>query len=197
MPTSNGAITAERSEDQVEDVSHDPYKREGLEYQKPSKLPFSKRGIMDYAEKVAQHLDFQPGGAMKELIESFGGKIHYVDFSEWKKSADGSVIVHGKHDFDILVSDFTGPARDRFTLAHEFGHYVLHSREGEKPIIAPRFGSNRTEWEANWFAAAFLMPQQEFTSMVKNGAKDFDLSSHFLVSELAISVRKKDLGLET
>jgi hypothetical protein len=55
-------------------------------------------------------------------------------------------------DSPALVGFFPGarPDRDRFTLAHELGHLVLHSRRD----------SAAAEWEANRFASAILMPAQ-------------------------------------
>lgn len=55
--------------------------------------------------------------------------------------------------------------RRRFTLAHEFGHFVLHSNSGKREFIDLTSAMYRTEVssiyeiEANHFAACILMPK--------------------------------------
>ncbi|WP_374046050.1 ImmA/IrrE family metallo-endopeptidase [Massilia sp. R2A-15] len=94
--------------------------------------------------------------------------------------------------------------RDRFTIAHEFGHFVLHylyrKQVLQEPIgelVAQRYGTNQAEKEANWFAAAFLMPEAEFRFEHQKCAGDHsELSRIFLVSTAASRVRAQSLGLE-
>jgi Zn-dependent peptidase ImmA (M78 family) len=104
--------------------------------------------------------------------------------------------VDGPDNFRILVSAFTGPERDRFTIAHELGHYVLHSDFGRKRIRAARFGSDRVEWEANWFAAAFLMPETDFRDTCRRvGTNSTLVAARYLVSAKAAEVRMKALNI--
>lgn len=53
-----------------------------------------------------------------------------------------------------------GNGRDRFTLAHEIGHYFMHNNimlsRVESGIRIPAYRD--PEWQANTFAAALLMP---------------------------------------
>ena len=86
------------------------------------------------------------------------GSVHCFNLSDYL-NINGSIFVHQKNSFDIVLPIFTSPIRDRFTIAHEIGHYFLHSLAGEHKICANREGSNLVEWEANWFAASFLMPK--------------------------------------
>lgn len=62
----------------------------------------------------------------------------------------------------IVVSDrLTHEGRFRFTCAHELGHQVLHRRRAVafKDASVMRSGQIKTiEWQADRFAAAFLMP---------------------------------------
>ena len=85
-----------------------------------------------------------------DLIKEFGGKIHTLSFRYWG-DLSGSVLIHGEKDFDIILPEHTSPIRDKFTLAHELGHYLLHSDGWKKKLWAARQDSNRLEWEANWF----------------------------------------------
>lgn len=72
-------------------------------------------------------------------------------------------------------------ARERWRLAHEIGHHVLH---GGEPI--PRqvqWEKNELEHEADQFAAELLMPD----SLVEKAVKD--LSGHIDIEETARTFR--------
>jgi len=107
----------------------------------------------------------------------------------------GSIFVHAPNDFDILLAQYTSPIRDRFTLAHEIGHYYLHSNQGDNPIVATRKGSTRIEWEANWFAAELLMPRSEFQRIHRKLREWPAIACHFKVSVDAVKVRGSSLGI--
>lgn len=62
---------------------------------------------------------------------------------------------------NILVSRRFPPEITRFTGAHEIGHWVLHPREvmhRDRPIDGSKVARSKTEREADYFAACFLMP---------------------------------------
>jgi Zn-dependent peptidase ImmA (M78 family) len=85
--------------------------------------------------------------------------------------------------------------RDNFTIAHELGHYILHSDFGKKPAVFKRCGSDRLECEANWFAGAFLMPEEEFKKVfLENNMSVLLTAAYFDVSEKAVKIRKDKLG---
>lgn len=168
------------------------FRRTTVKYVEGDKIPAAniwKASIEKYAEEVAEVIDFQPGGDLIAAIDGFGGELHYRPMDEWVDE-DGSIFVHEECDFDILLPSYTSPLRDRFTIAHELGHYFLHSEQGVRPIIAFRRGSTRIEWEANWFAASFLMPREEFDAREADGYDIPDLAAYFSVSERAAEVRR-------
>lgn len=132
---------------------------------------------------------------LHEFVKLLGGKIHYQDPAEYVLSESGSIKVYGVNNFDIFLSAFTGPLRDRFTIAHELGHYFLHSNQGKKTIAASRKGSGKLEWEANRFAAALLMPSQEFKKTAEIFVNDNSaLAGHFRVSTQAVDIRLKTIS---
>ena len=57
----------------------------------------------------------------------------------------------------------SGPYK-RFVVAHEFGHYALnHCKEGKAYLHREtQTGKNEVENEADYFAAALLMPREAF-----------------------------------
>ena len=132
------------------------------DYSKPtaSKLPkhlvymFGESILKKYREK---NNISETNINLRTFVEFAHGEIHYVGIDDFLKS--GPIYVHAKGSFDIVLPTFTSPIRDRFTIAHEMGHYYLHSLGGDKKIWADRKGSGQVEWEANWFAESFLMPR--------------------------------------
>ena len=150
--------------------------------------------IESFAAEVAKCVYFDVGQSVAKLVDMLGGRIQYQELDEILEES-GSIFVHAKNDFDILLPHYTSPVRDHFTVAHELGHYFLHADQGGVPLIAYRSGSTRIEWEANWFAAALLMPKTEFTAAVKEIADDTAIASKFAVSPAAVRVRKNALGL--
>lgn len=96
--------------------------------------------------------------------------------------------------FTIWLSPFTVELRDRFTIAHELGHYFLHADAGKTALKIKREVSNRTEWEANWFAAGFLLPRAEFKRYWKKcGGSIARMSARFRVSDSVITTRRNIL----
>lgn len=172
-------------------------KKRAPDFQEPAPTYLPKEKINDLAERVSEKLGYAPETDLHEVIKDLGGKISYLDMREWYKTESGSIEVHAPNDFEVFLSQFTSPTRDTFTLAHELGHYILHSESGKKPIRVSRHGSNRLEWEANWFAAGFLMPAKRFRAAYKDGNDFEELAKLFQTSVDAAKVRAKTLGLES
>jgi len=64
------------------------------------------------------------------------------------------------------------------------------------PMRATRYGSDLAEWQANWFAASFLMPEAEFRRIHnETGGDAYAIAKHFAVSASTASVRAKSLNL--
>lgn len=128
--------------------------------------------------------------------------------------ADGiSGFIHQSGDRAIIgVNSDHSPARQRFTIAHELGHYLLHDVETwhvDRSLMAIRYrnevssqGTDIDEREANCFAAEILMPQ-EFLQRDLEGCEagdlldeDFvwDLAERYQVSPQAMQIRLLNLG---
>jgi Zn-dependent peptidase ImmA (M78 family) len=102
----------------------------------------------------------------------------------------------------IWVNMFDAPVRQRFTVAHEIGHWVLHlSGDGiwEEPAeaVAYRLSSptfSGQEAEANRFAASLLMPAPLVNAFLEDGRSDpDDLAQVFDVSRQAMEIRLESL----
>jgi len=166
---------------------------EGL---KPTNL--SRKQIYKLAEKFAEKTSYTPGETdiIDYVRNQLHGKIKYTDTP--KDSAGGSISVTSRDDFTIYLSKATSHKRDVFTIAHELGHYFLHSKLGEVQINANRSEDiDETEREANSFAAAFLMPEQRVRDLFSEKAGNISaLAEAFKVSLTAMNWRCINLGLK-
>ncbi|HSQ40805.1 MAG TPA: ImmA/IrrE family metallo-endopeptidase [Fibrobacteraceae bacterium] len=154
-------------------------------------------GIEVFADKVLKTSGIPLTGlqSLIQLVKKFGGNVHFSD----EPDCD-SITVDGKNSFTILLSKDATPERQSFSLAHELGHYFLHSQQGSVPLQAFRFGTHKTEQEANRFAAALLMPKASFEKKwhalsTADNLKPACLSIDFNVSLAAAENRAKSLGL--
>ena len=142
-----------------------------------------------------------PIGNIDEIVEKLGGTIQKEAFF-----SDGAVEKEG-NGFKIIVSPFQDEKRERFTIAHELGHLFLHMGyrtnnelwEKQENNIYHRIGNSEKEYQANEFAAAFLMPASEYHTVLKriadgNVVDTSKIAEYFNVSVEAASNRGKFLG---
>ena len=92
----------------------------------------------------------------------------------------------GKTGWGIVYNNaLASPGGINFTLAHEFGHYLLHRlaypdgiRCGEQDVVRWDFDYGQIEHQANRFAANLLMPLDDFRRQIDARAKvDIDVIS--------------------
>lgn len=115
--------------------------------------------------------------------------------------------ISGSFEFDekgplIRVNSYDAPVRQRFTIAHEIGHWLLgHVKPGELAHRDPKNPyavMDGREIEANRFAAQLLMPEhivKEMSGMVPSMIKVEILAREFDVSESAMGYRMRNLGI--
>jgi Zn-dependent peptidase ImmA (M78 family) len=89
--------------------------------------------------------------------------------------------------------------RQRFSIAHEIAHYVLHRTSKDKfvDVTFARRSAVRDsrEKEADAFASQLLMPKAQLRSIVLDKTDDInDLAKYFQVSALAMRFRLLGLG---
>ncbi|MBS0219991.1 MAG: ImmA/IrrE family metallo-endopeptidase [Proteobacteria bacterium] len=156
----------------------------------------SKATIESFAADFASKVGYRSGAALEAVVAQLGGKIIYQTLADLSRSPEASIRVFGNGKFEIYLPDYTNAERDRFSIAHEIGHYILHYPLANQPMTAARFGSTRVEWEANWFAAGFLMPEAAFRKEFARHPKNIaGVARHFRVSTAAATARAKALGL--
>lgn len=118
-------------------------------------------------------------------------------------------LIRDKHSIVIGVNSNHSETRQRFTIAHELGHLLLHPGENYVDRNFPIFFRDehsstaeiRAEIEANQFAADLLMPKRMILDLTK-GSIDIDdnelvdkLADRFNVSPQAMTFRLTNLGL--
>jgi Zn-dependent peptidase ImmA (M78 family) len=111
----------------------------------------------------------------------------------------------------IGVNDGHHPRRQRFTIAHELGHFVLH-READRLFVDESLtfyrdqqsaeGLYEREIAANAFAAELLMPEVSLRAILGDRPIDLHddtaiqhLAARFDVSVQALTIRLVNLGL--
>lgn len=145
---------------------------------------------------------------LNKVTSKLGVNITHQDLDD---SVSGFFIKKNSKNI-IGVNKNHPPLRNRFTIAHEIGHFILHS---EKPLFVDYYkgsilfrSENQTkdykiEREANRFAAALLMPKllvkkelNKFsnTENLEYDEKIYELSKKFKVSRQAMDFRLKSLG---
>lgn len=91
-------------------------------------------------------------------------------------------------DKTIYILKDNQPIRDKiFAVAHEIGHWILHSRDKERPRFD--FSGNEAldkvlvdeEKEANEFAFELLMPYEETRNMILFGYNASYIADYFAV----------------
>jgi len=94
---------------------------------------------------------------------------------------------------DVYDGLFRGQGRDRFTAAHELGHYIMHRTV---PIVFHRQEHGRlasfrdSEWQANTFAGDLLMPR----SLMLQCRSIDEVVERFGVSSQAAMVQNRKLN---
>lgn len=138
------------------------------------------------------------------IMEFIEGVMHSIDEEFYYEIVDVETMgnIHGlacpdqhciKIREDVYNRCWKGYGRDRFTLAHELGHYLMHNsgvtlaRVGEENVQAYR----NTEWQANTFAAELLMPLNLINT---NDVKE--ISEKFGVSYSAAAIRAKKINMQ-
>lgn len=145
---------------------------------------------------------------LEKIGEHLGAKIR---FSPLDEELSGMIFIRDGIPI-IGVNAIHHPNRQRFTLAHEFGHLVLHKRallsvvhvDKKFPFLLrdsrSAAGTDKMEIEANQFAAELLMPEPQLARQLVSRSFDIDddapleeLAREFRVSKQAMSHRIENI----
>ncbi len=124
---------------------------------------------------------------LTNILERNGILIIKTDL--FNEKTDGLSTITDKGTHVIFLNERMPNDRQRYSLAHELGHMIMHF---DIPI-----DSEKVEEEADRFASEFLMPEREIKASLRNLRfnKLGDLKRYWKVSMRALVRRAKDLGL--
>lgn len=124
------------------------------------------------------------------------------DFTPMPDHISGWIERRVDGSYRVAINSGHSRVRQRFTAAHELGHYIYHRdllgsgvgdtrayrAEGSgrpNPAILPQH-----EWQANSFAANLLMPREQIQRQVLSGLNSTEgLAALFDVSQAAMRIR--------
>lgn len=165
-----------------------------------------RKSIDKLADKVRRQWNIEiPITSLDEIVHSMGGEI-----SESASVLDAKIVPNG-NSFVILISPSNNKKRQKFTIAHELGHLFYHmgfyfdkdkwetGKRQEQFFHCEEFTAEE-EYEANQFAASFLMPEDEFILKIRELRQGSqinieDLASAFAVSHDAVLNRGRSLRI--
>lgn len=158
-------------------------------------------------ELLEEHGITRPPIPIDDLARKLGARLSFEAFS----SNVSGLLYRDGLNVTMAINSSHATTRQRFTIAHEIGHLLLH--EGpmfiDKTMRIDRrdenaaLGTAPEEIEANRFAAALLMPEHmvlEMVTQLGRGNPTADeiiaaLAHRFSVSSQAMEYRLVNIGL--
>ena len=149
-------------------------------------------------------INTKPAINLEDLSRKLGIEINYKSFD----NEISGCLIRKDNKAIIGVNSKHTPTRQRFTIAHEIGHFQLHQGE---PVHVDKIrvnfrdkssetATNAEEIEANTFAAELLMPTDLINRDIQENELSIDegiietLAKRYEVSPLAMTLRLINLG---
>lgn len=152
--------------------------------------------ILKEAEKDGKYLDGRGNLKLDEIAKEKGIELVYEDLPP----TESGYFVKSGDNYRIGVNSKHSRTRQRFTLAHELGHYFLHHDKNDDVNLRDEIfyrieNTSSIEFAANEFAARLLMPEKRVEDKIKAGMCSLkDLADYFEVSPEAMRYRVVSLG---
>lgn len=159
------------------------------------------------AETIIAKYGATPPIPVDVIAESEGAQVDYRDLED---NVSGLLVRKEKNAY-IIVNAGHAKNRQRFTIAHELGHFLLHRNDPaifvDNYFVHFREGGSsdrydRREVQANAFSANLLMPATSLKADLRGRTIDVsdedslkEIASRYTVSSLALAIRLMELGL--
>lgn len=166
------------------------------------------RQINKKAECLYHLIGKTPGFDVIKAVEKLGGQVIFDETEMLAVGVDAKINTFPDDEnrvFNIICSKQQSDVYTRFCIAHELGHLFLHmtkkDEDGKVQIKEASFFkdndySSLYEWEAEEFAACFLMPEEEFRDYVRKLEGDIKkLAEIFKVPPQSVITRCKRLEI--
>lgn len=168
----------------------------------------ARNGIKEARQKAQQLLDSmtirRAPIPVERIARHVGATVRYYPLDD---ELSGMLFINDRQPI-IGVNALHHPHRQRFTIAHEIGHLILHREKiAERVHVDKKFpvvmlhrdtrSTQGTDWfeiQANQFAAALLMP--EFLLREAVGQEEYDIDDQRPIDELAKKLRVSRQALE-
>lgn len=171
--------------------------------------------IVARVEKILNDFGVRaPPVPVDRIAKGLGAQLR---FSPLDEELSGMIYISGGTPI-IGVNSLHPPNRQRFSIAHEIAHLVLHGqliygkvhvdKEFQVPLgrlnrdETSTLGTDKIEIDANQFAAELLMPKAWFEAALASRSFDIDnegplddLAKKFRVSRQALDFRIRNLAL--
>ena len=132
------------------------------------------------------------GNDMISLFKKYGADIKYVFPSFWTNEDSPSLRVRNGKPI-LYISKAWSECTINYNLAHDFGHFILHSISGMLDDEYSLYGNSEYEREADVFARELLMPENVFISEYNKSSYPLSLSCVFNVPDYIVDGRIKEL----
>lgn len=140
-----------------------------------------------------------PPVPIDKIAHSYGVNVQYAPFDD---ALSGMAFI--KDGISIIgVNSLHHPNRQRFTIAHELGHHVMHKELLQSGVHVDKVvlkrdkvsaeGIDSKEIEANAFAAEILMPGEWIESLILGG---LDVNDEAKIMMLAKQVKVSTAALQ-
>lgn len=171
-------------------------------------MPIRKKRIETLAVDILRESGVSEPPVDVESIAERQGLL--IDFQPLQSDLSG-FLFHDEQHAVIGVNSFHPTVRQRFTIAHELGHFLLHQSDSlhvDRAVQAKfrnelsKQGTDLDEIEANLFAAELLMPRIMIAQdLHQNDVVDIlddhffnELAQRYNVSTQALLLRLMNLG---
>ncbi len=155
----------------------------------------SLQELANYVGKDLMEFEYSHPIEIEALANMVGLRV--LQISHFNKSGELSV-----EDYIIKTNADEHPFRQRYTVAHELGHFAKgHGSSDRDEIYNYTEDDKPKEKQANDFAAELLMPEYKVKEMCIGKTKKIiqeeieDIALFFAVSKPAMSYRLVNLGI--
>jgi Zn-dependent peptidase ImmA (M78 family) len=148
------------------------------------------------AEKIAAEFTL-PGRFpvdVEDIANQMGIKVEYTYLQE---GVSGMIRARPDEIPIIYVDQRDSRGRQRFTIAHELGHYVERTNQGKVDFaFIDRRGMEYDlhEFYADEFAGNLLMPREVLAKLQADGMTNLGIAKYFEVSPTALNKRLERLS---
>ncbi len=137
-----------------------------------------------------------------KIAEGLGCNVQLADFQPENVSARVVRVESLEKPYTIQVARNESPRRQKFSIAHEIAHIILHD-DGTNEFVELRQptsvyadeGLLYKEVQANMLASALLLPANQVRNIWASSKSIDDLAEIFNVSKSAAYFRLDNLGL--